>query len=69
MVLKRLCISNTWEGSAVHIHCSDLGETELQAFTPGDRALSQYDSLSGKMVLKWPCGSDTGEVCSLVQVS
>ena len=43
MVLKRLCISDTGEPLAVHIHCSVL---------LGDRGSSQYESFSGNMVLK-----------------
>ena len=32
---------------------------------PGDRASSQYDSFSGKMVLKRPFLSDTGKTLAL----
>ena len=31
---------------------SGLRETELQAILPGDKALSQYNSFIGKMILK-----------------
>ena len=31
---------------------------------PGKRASSQYDSFSGKMVMKRTCIGDTGEDCS-----
>ena len=39
---------------------SGLGKTDLQAILPRDRALSTYDSFSGK-ILKKPFLSDTGE--------
>ena len=54
MILKRLFISDTGEALFLHRHCSGLRETEHQAILLGDRAVSQNDSFSGKMVLKWP---------------
>ena len=44
------------KASALHIHCSGL---------LGDRALSQYDIFSSKMVLKRPFLSDPGEASVL----
>ena len=110
IVLKIPCVSDTTGDSALHVHCSSLGEesafshspeskrfelflgeTELwvdcDSFigkkvlkkaicwwswdrldsagslfrSPGDRAISWYNSFSGKMVLKIPCISDTGK--------
>ena len=42
-------------------HCLGLSETEPWVILPGDRALSIYDSFSGKMILKRLFVSDTGE--------
>ena len=56
MVVKRLCVSDTEITLALHIHCLGL---------LGDRALSHYDSLSGKMVLKRPSISDTGKALAV----
>ena len=35
MALKRLCVSDAGEHSALHIDCSGPGETELQAILLG----------------------------------
>ena len=45
----------------LYVDCSGLGETELQAVLLGDRASPQYDSISGKTVLKRPFIRDTGK--------
>ena len=52
MALKRTCISDTGEESALHMHCSGLWETKLGAIHPGERSLSQDNSFSGNMILK-----------------
>ena len=40
IVLKKPCIGDTGKASAVHVHCSDLQVTWLQAILQGDRALN-----------------------------
>ena len=79
MVLKRPCISDTGECSALHIHCSGL---------PGDRALSCFlgrqcfetfswktelqvaaINLVGRWALKGHFFTDTGKDSFIVQVS
>ena len=45
--------------------CSGLREPELLAVLPGDRASSQHDSFSGKMVLNKLFLSDSG--CNILK--
>ena len=56
MVLKRSFLSDTGEGLALYVHCSDL---------LGNKALSQYSGFIGKVDLKRLFLSDTGEASSL----
>ena len=61
MVLKRPFFSDPGKATALHSHCSGLGETEFKAVLLGNRALSQYKSFSWNMVLKRPFFGYTGE--------
>ena len=61
MVLKRPFFGETEQASSHHIHCSDLGETELQALLSGDSASGQNNSFSEIIVLKMLFIGDTGK--------
>ena len=68
MVLKRTFLSDTGEDSyhwfrsqGDRASSNPPGNTEICAVLLGETTLSQYNSFSGKMVLKWLFLSDTGE--------
>ena len=61
MFLKGLVITDPGEASVCTFIVQVSWGIELQTVLPGDRNLSQYDSFSGKMVLKRLCIGDTGE--------
>ena len=66
MFLKRPFLNDTDEASALQFIVRVSCETELQAIVLDDRPLSQFDSFSGKMVLKRLLIGDTGKLVHLL---
>ena len=63
MVLKRpfsVTLRKSWFPCSLFM---SPGDRSL-SYSPGETAVSQYSSFSGKMVLKRPFVSDSGEACA-----